>query len=200
MSRERRDGRAWNRKFYREAVGTVSMTDTGDPHQLLQRDARFLCSDRRLDTELVDRLVLQLNRIYPQILSDKEAHRFRDLRVPTELRLAQLLEHLQGKGEEACGEFYRGLHILAEDIYCCLPTRATRRETAEPTGGDTNPIHLERSDRNDRGPLFFLSCLSFVIGAATLYYYREDETLLHTGPFLHRSAATLSNDVFVSYA
>lgn len=28
-----------------------------------------------MDTELVDTLVLQLNRIYPQILSDKEAHR-----------------------------------------------------------------------------------------------------------------------------
>lgn len=28
-----------------------------------------------MDAELVDKLVLQLNRIYPQILSDKEAHR-----------------------------------------------------------------------------------------------------------------------------
>lgn len=28
-----------------------------------------------MDTELVDTLVLQLNRIYPQILSNKEAHR-----------------------------------------------------------------------------------------------------------------------------
>lgn len=38
-------------------------------------DTHFLCSDQRMDTELVDKLVLQLNRIYPQILSDKEAHR-----------------------------------------------------------------------------------------------------------------------------
>lgn len=37
-------------------------------------DTQFLCSDERMDTELVDKLVLQLNRIYPQILSDKEAH------------------------------------------------------------------------------------------------------------------------------
>lgn len=38
-------------------------------------DTHFLCSDQRMDTELVDKLVLQLNRIYPQILSDKEAYR-----------------------------------------------------------------------------------------------------------------------------
>lgn len=40
--------------------------------QLLE-DTRFLKADRRLDTELVDKLILQLNRIYPQILTDKEA-------------------------------------------------------------------------------------------------------------------------------
>lgn len=49
--------------------------DIGGYHEQLQRDAPFLCSDQRMDTELVDRLVLQLNRIYPQILSDKEAPR-----------------------------------------------------------------------------------------------------------------------------
>lgn len=42
-------------------------------HDQLLEDSRFLKSDRRLDTELVDKLILQLNRIYPQILSDKEA-------------------------------------------------------------------------------------------------------------------------------
>uniref|UniRef100_A0A8C4ENL5 Uncharacterized protein n=1 Tax=Dicentrarchus labrax TaxID=13489 RepID=A0A8C4ENL5_DICLA len=91
------------------------------------QDAQFLCSDLRMDTELVDRLVLQLNRIYPQILSDKEAHRFRNLSVPTKVRLAELLKHLHAKGEEACHEFYRGLHILAEDIYSSLPTRVIQR-------------------------------------------------------------------------
>ncbi len=130
-----------------------------------------------MDTELVDRLVLQLNRIHPQILSDKEAHRvtidniwhcfgsyrvltlesaklyldleqkhsvqvnrcvqwfnpacvslqFRNLSVPTKVRLAELLKHLNGKGEEACHEFYRGLHIHAEDVYSGLPTRVTQR-------------------------------------------------------------------------
>lgn len=38
-------------------------------------DSAFLKADHRLDTELVDKLILQLNRIYPQILTDKEATR-----------------------------------------------------------------------------------------------------------------------------
>lgn len=41
----------------------------------LMEDSVFLKADRRLDTELVDKLILQLNRIYPQILTDKEATR-----------------------------------------------------------------------------------------------------------------------------
>ncbi|XP_035500796.1 caspase recruitment domain-containing protein 19 isoform X4 [Scophthalmus maximus] len=145
------------------------MTDNDCYHEQLQRDAHFLCSDQRMDIELVDRLVLQLNRIYPQILSDKEAHRFRNLSIPTKLRLADLLKHLHWKGEEACHEFYRGLHIHAEDVYSSLPTRVTQR-----------------------GPMFFLSCFSFVVGIAILYYYGDGETLRRTGPFLHCSAARLS--------
>uniref|UniRef100_A0A3Q3EL25 CARD domain-containing protein n=1 Tax=Labrus bergylta TaxID=56723 RepID=A0A3Q3EL25_9LABR len=146
----------------------------------LQRDAQFLCSHERMDTELVDRLVLQLNRIYPQILSDREARRFRNLSVPTEVRLPELLMHLYMKGEEACHEFYRGLHIHAEDVYTSLPTRVTQR-----------------------GPMFFLSCFSFLVGVALLYYYGEGETLSSTGPFLHCSAAALgkgAKDVLISYA
>uniref|UniRef100_A0A673X4R9 Caspase recruitment domain-containing protein 19-like n=1 Tax=Salmo trutta TaxID=8032 RepID=A0A673X4R9_SALTR len=96
-------------------------------HVQLQRDSQFLCSDQRMHTELVDRLVLQLNRTYPQILTDKEAQRFRNLSVPTTVRLAELLVHLQGKGEEACHEFYRGLQIHAYNVYFNLPTRVSRR-------------------------------------------------------------------------
>lgn len=47
--------------------------------------------------------------------------------MPTKVRLAELLKHLNGKGEEACHEFYRGLHIHAEDVYSGLPTRVTQR-------------------------------------------------------------------------
>ncbi|XP_068454325.1 caspase recruitment domain-containing protein 19-like isoform X2 [Clinocottus analis] len=174
----------------------------GDYHEQLRRDAHFLCSDKRMDTELVDRLVLQLNRVYPQILSDKEAHRFRDLKVPTKVRLAELLEHLRGKGEEACQEFYRGLHILAENVYARLPSRATRREAADPNGTNAVEVHPQRYVLNDRGSMFFMSCFGFVVGVAMLYYYGESETLRRTGPFLHSSAARLrkgAKDVFISY-
>ncbi|KAM8863093.1 caspase recruitment domain-containing protein 19-like isoform 2-T2 [Spinachia spinachia] len=151
-----------------------------------------------MDTELVDRLVLQLNRVYPQILSDKEAHRFRDLSVPTEVRLAQLLTFLRWKGEEACHEFYRGLHILAENVYAGLPSRAIRREAAGP-----KRIHPQRYAQSDRGSRFFLSCFSFAVGAAMLYYYGEGETLRSTCPFLQGSAAGFRKGakyVFISYA
>lgn len=44
-----------------------------DFREQLIEDSAFLKADWRLDTELVDKLILQLNRIYPQILTDKEA-------------------------------------------------------------------------------------------------------------------------------
>ncbi|XP_071332750.1 caspase recruitment domain-containing protein 19-like isoform X3 [Trachinotus anak] len=156
-----------------------------------------------MDTELVDRLVLQLNRIYPQILSDKEAHKFRNLSIPTKVRLAELLKHLHGKGEEACHEFYSGLHIHAEDVYSSLPTRVRQREIADPKRTKNVTVHPERFVLNDRGPMFFLSCFSFVVAIAMLYYYGEGETLRCTGPLLHCSAARLSKgakDVFITYA
>lgn len=44
-----------------------------DFREQLIEDSVFLKTDWRLDTELVDKLILQLNRVYPQILTDKEA-------------------------------------------------------------------------------------------------------------------------------
>uniref|UniRef100_A0A3Q4HWW8 Caspase recruitment domain-containing protein 19 n=1 Tax=Neolamprologus brichardi TaxID=32507 RepID=A0A3Q4HWW8_NEOBR len=160
----------------------------GQYHQQLQSDSQFLCSDQRMDTELVDRLVLQLNRIYPQILSDKEAHRFRNLSVPTKVRLADLLKHLHRKGEEACHEFYRALHIHTEDIYSSLPSRVRKRDS-KCTNDKT--VWQERYVLNDRGPMFFLSCFGFVVGIAVLYYYGGESC---TGVFLHCSAVRLSKD------
>lgn len=65
------------------------------------------------------------------VRSDLSLHvsplQFRNLSVPTKVRLAELLKHLNVKGEEACHEFYRGLHIHAEDVYSGLPTRVTQR-------------------------------------------------------------------------
>ncbi|MFT7804414.1 caspase recruitment domain-containing protein 19 [Arapaima gigas] len=143
-------------------------------HQQLLKDSEFLQNDKRLDSDLVDKLVLQLNRIYPQILSDKEAQKFRNLGVPTSLRLTQLLAHLQAKGEEACYELYRALHIHAEDVYFSLPTRVSRRETADAKGTNTAADITEKFVLNDRGPWFFLSCFSLAVGAALLYYYAAE--------------------------
>ncbi|XP_054465949.1 caspase recruitment domain-containing protein 19-like [Anoplopoma fimbria] len=179
------------------------MTDIDDNHEQLQRDAHFLCSDRRMDTELVDRLVLQLNRIHPQILSDKEAHKFRNLSVPTKVRLAELLDHLHWRGDEACHEFYRGLNILAEDVYASLPTRVTQREVDDPKWTNTVITYIKKNILSSAGLMFYLSCFSFAVGFAILYYYGEGETLRSTGPFLRGSAAGFSKgakDVFISYA
>uniref|UniRef100_A0A8C7CX24 Caspase recruitment domain-containing protein 19 n=1 Tax=Oncorhynchus kisutch TaxID=8019 RepID=A0A8C7CX24_ONCKI len=151
--------------------GKKGLYTMGDSfHDQLLEDSRFLRTDRRLDTELVDKLILQLNRIYPQILTDKEATKFRDLDVPTCVRLAELLAHLQGKGEEACREFYRALHLHMEEVYFSLPTRLRLRDSVDPftiTASPTQPRYV----LNDRGPLFFLSCFGVAVGMALLYYY-----------------------------
>lgn len=47
--------------------------------------------------------------------------------MPTSVRLGELLTHLQGKGEEACREFYRALHLHVEEVYYSLPTRLRLR-------------------------------------------------------------------------
>ncbi|XP_045552037.1 caspase recruitment domain-containing protein 19-like [Salmo salar] len=139
-------------------------------HEQLKRNSKFLCLDQRMHTELVGRIVLQLNRTYPQILTDKEALRFRNLSAPTAVRLAELLVYLQGKGEEEFHEFYRGLQIHADKVYFNLLTRVSRR----------------------RGPLFFLSCFSLAVGLALLYCYGECN-LSGTGPFLSFSVLGLGS-------
>lgn len=140
-------------------------------HEQLLEDSAFLRADRRLDTELVDKIILQLNRIYPQILSDKEATKFRNLDVPTSVRVGELLTHLQGKGDEACREFYRALHLHVEEVYYSLPTRLRLRVSLDPL---TIPrVHQQRHVLNDRGRVFFLGCFSVAVGMALLYYYSE---------------------------
>ncbi|KAM9786013.1 caspase recruitment domain-containing protein 19-like [Neosynchiropus ocellatus] len=180
----------------------------------LRRDLPFLCSEGRLDPEMLDTLVLQLNRIYPQILSDKEARRFRALTVPAKVRLAEMLSHLHWKGEEACHEFYRGLHIHAENIYCNLPSRlrlkgeawtsylVTGNDSSSSIEGAAEPDTDSHREKN-RGPLFFLSCFTFVLATAILYYSGDDERFKSTGLFLHCSAARLSKgskQVFIYYS
>uniref|UniRef100_A0AAY5ET06 Caspase recruitment domain family, member 19 n=1 Tax=Electrophorus electricus TaxID=8005 RepID=A0AAY5ET06_ELEEL len=151
----------------------------------------FLKSDHRLDTELVDKIILQLNRIYPQILTDKEATKFRDLDVPTCVRLDALLTHLQQKREEACREFYSALHLHAEEVYFSLPTRLRRYLTTQITIMSTN----DRFVLNDQGPLFFLSCFSAVVGAALLYYHGDFKTVSGSSSALGLAALGIGRKV-----
>lgn len=58
---------------------------------------------------------------------------FRNLDVPTSVQLGELLTHLQGKGEEACREFYRALHLHVEEVYYSLPTRLRLRGLSSST-------------------------------------------------------------------
>ncbi|XP_072522108.1 caspase recruitment domain-containing protein 19 [Salminus brasiliensis] len=164
-------------------------------HEQLRVDSWFLRSDRRLDTELVDKLILQLNRIYPQILTDKEATRFRDLDVPTCVRLAELLTYLQEKGEEACREFYRALHLHVEEVYFSLPTRLRRR--TESLGPVPSPavIPTNRFVLNDQGPVFFLSCFTAVVGAALLYYHGDFKSVSGSSSALGLAALGIGRKV-----
>lgn len=41
----------------------------------LQHDMYFLTSTSRLNEQVVDKIVLQLNRVYPQILTNEEAEK-----------------------------------------------------------------------------------------------------------------------------
>ncbi|KAM6947290.1 caspase recruitment domain-containing protein 19 [Lycodopsis pacificus] len=158
-------------------MGRVQTEDRGDStmgdsfHEQLTEDSAFLRADRRLDTELVDKVILQLNRIYPKILSDKEATKFRNVDVPTSVRLAELLAHLQGKGEEACREFYRALHLHVEEVYYSLPTRLRLRDSLDPLACPR--VYQQRHVLNDRGPFFFLGCFGVAVGMALIYYYSE---------------------------
>uniref|UniRef100_A0A3Q2W2X2 Caspase recruitment domain-containing protein 19 n=2 Tax=Haplochromini TaxID=319058 RepID=A0A3Q2W2X2_HAPBU len=150
---------------------TPPFTPTDSFCEQLTEDSTFLKHDPRLDTEVVDKLILQLNRIYPQILTDKEATKFRNLDVPTSVRLGELLTHLQGKGEEACREFYRALHLHVEEVYYSLPTRLHLRDSLDPL--KLPQVIKQRHALNDRGPLFFMGCFTFVVGMAFFYYYSE---------------------------
>ncbi|XP_061114286.1 caspase recruitment domain-containing protein 19-like isoform X2 [Conger conger] len=161
----------------KKVSGVSTMADSY--YGQLLKDSEFLVTNQRLDTELLDKLVLQLNRIYPQILNDKEAHKFRNLSVPTSVRLAELLAHLKVKGEEACHEFYRALHIHAEEVYFSLPTRVSRR-----------------------GPWFFIGCLSVAAGLALLYYCGDSKVLEDPRRVLGVTALGLgrqAKEVLISY-
>ncbi|XP_061055328.1 caspase recruitment domain-containing protein 19 isoform X3 [Eubalaena glacialis] len=93
----------------------------------LVQDMPFLTGLGRLSEQQVDRIILQLNRYYPQILSNKDAEKFRNPKVSLRVRLCDLLGHLQRSGERDCQEFYRALYIHAQPLHSCLPSRHTLR-------------------------------------------------------------------------
>ncbi|XP_073662043.1 caspase recruitment domain-containing protein 19 isoform X7 [Tursiops truncatus] len=112
----------------------------------LVQDMPFLTGLGRLSEQQVDRIILQLNRYYPQILSNKDAEKFRNPKVSLRVRLCDLLGHLQRSGERDCQEFYRALYIHAQPLHSCLPSRHALR------------------------PVAFLTCLGLAAGLALLVY------------------------------
>ncbi|XP_035759237.1 caspase recruitment domain-containing protein 19 isoform X5 [Egretta garzetta] len=112
----------------------------------LQHDMYFLTSNSRLNEQVVDKIILQLNRVYPQILTNAEAEKFRNPKASLHTRLSDLIKHLQKKGERHCQEFYRALQINAEQLYNDLPSRKIL------------------------SPVFFLACFSIAAGFALVWY------------------------------
>ncbi|XP_019392484.1 PREDICTED: caspase recruitment domain-containing protein 19 isoform X3 [Crocodylus porosus] len=122
----------------------------------LRQDMYFLTSNGRLSEHLVDKIILQLNRVYPQILTNKEAEKFRNPKTLLHSRLSDLIKHLQNKGDKHCQEFYRALQINAEQVYNDLPSRkiiSKRHLTVE----DNCPQARINEDRTNRIPYGGLS-------------------------------------------
>ncbi|XP_068830403.1 caspase recruitment domain-containing protein 19 [Capricornis sumatraensis] len=132
----------------------------------LVQDTPFLTSLGRLSEQQVDRIILQLNRYYPQILSNKDAEKFRNPKVSLRVRLCNLLGHLQRSGERDCQEFYRALYIHAQPLHSCLPSRHAL-QNSDCTELDSGTASCELSDR---GPVAFLTCLGLAAGLALLIY------------------------------
>ncbi|NWH96869.1 CAR19 protein, partial [Tichodroma muraria] len=142
----------------------------------LQHDMYFLTSTSQLNEQVVDKIVLQLNRVYPQILTNEEAEKFRNPKALLHTRLSDLLKHLQKKGDRHCQEFYRALQINAEQLFNDLPSRKILK-TPDPTEIDTDK---EQYMLNDRGPVFFLACFSVAAGLALFWYCCNSGELLKT--------------------
>ncbi|XP_048347438.1 caspase recruitment domain-containing protein 19 isoform X4 [Sphaerodactylus townsendi] len=123
----------------------------------LQQDMVFLTSNGRLSEQLVDKIILQLNRVYPQILTNKEAEKFRNPKASLHSRLLNLIAHLQKKGDKPCQEFYRALQINAQQLYNSLPSRKIL------------------------SPTFFLACFSVAAGFAFIMYYYNPESKILGG-------------------
>uniref|UniRef100_A0A8C0K9U7 Caspase recruitment domain-containing protein 19 n=1 Tax=Canis lupus dingo TaxID=286419 RepID=A0A8C0K9U7_CANLU len=115
----------------------------------LVQDTPFLLGRGRLSEQQVDRIILQLNRYYPQILSNKDAQKFRNPKASVRVRLCDLLGHLQRSGERDCQEFYRALYIHAQPLHGLLPSRLAPQHS-DCTDLDSGAMGHELSDRGNR--------------------------------------------------
>ncbi|XP_005408956.1 PREDICTED: bcl10-interacting CARD protein isoform X2 [Chinchilla lanigera] len=132
----------------------------------LVQDTPFLTGQGRLSEQQVDRIVLQLNRYYPQVLNNKEAEKFRNPKASLRVRLCDLLSHLQRSGERHCQEFYRALYIHAQPLHSHLPSRHSLQHsdcTELDWGSESHGL-------SDRGPMSFLAGLGLATGLALLLY------------------------------
>ncbi|XP_027294409.1 caspase recruitment domain-containing protein 19 isoform X1 [Cricetulus griseus] len=132
----------------------------------LVQDTPFLTGQGRLSEQQVDRIILQLNRYYPQILTNKEAEKFRNPKASLRVRLCDLLSHLQQCGERHCQEFYRALYIHAQPLHSHLPSRYTLQNS------DCRELDWgsESRELSDRGPMSFLAGLGLAAGLALILY------------------------------
>uniref|UniRef100_A0A2R8NDY1 Caspase recruitment domain-containing protein 19 n=1 Tax=Callithrix jacchus TaxID=9483 RepID=A0A2R8NDY1_CALJA len=141
------------------------MTDQTYCDRLVQ-DTPFLTGHGRLSEQQVDRIILQLNRYYPQILTNKEAEKFRNPKASLRVRLCDLLSHLQQSGERDCQEFYRALYIHAQPLHSRLPSRHAL-QNSDCTELDSGS---QSGELSDRGPMSFLAGLGLAVGLALLLY------------------------------
>ncbi|XP_036893149.1 caspase recruitment domain-containing protein 19 isoform X3 [Sturnira hondurensis] len=132
----------------------------------LVQDTPFLMGHGCLSEQQVDKIILQLNRYYPQILSNKDAEKFRNPKASLHVRLCDLLGHLQRSNERDCQEFYRALYIHAQSLHRCLPSRRTL-QISDCTELDSGTASHELSDR---GTTAFLAGLGLAAGLALLIY------------------------------
>ncbi|KAM5260335.1 caspase recruitment domain-containing protein 19 isoform 1-T1 [Hipposideros larvatus] len=143
----------------------------------LVQDTPFLMGHGRLSEQQVDRIILQLNRYYPQILNNKDAEKFRNPKVSLRMRLCDLLGHLQRSTERDCQEFYRALYIHAQPLHSRLPSRHALQNSAC-TELESGTASRELSDR---GPVAFLACLGLAAGLALLIYCCPPDTKVLPG-------------------
>ncbi|VTJ74370.1 Hypothetical predicted protein [Marmota monax] len=157
------------------------MTDQTYCDRLVQ-DTPFLTVQGRLSEQQVDRIILQLNRYYPQILTNKEAEKFRNPKVSLRRRLCDLLSHLQRSGERDCQEFYRALYIHAQSLHSCLPSRHVL-QNSDCTELDWGSESHELSDRGNAPhhlPPLLLSLSSHPQGSGSVPGAAPSQVGLHS--------------------